>query len=76
MGRRWLLVFSTSSPDSCRSSAVNAPGLGDNRKLIGDLAIFTDELVIKLERATTDLPTQLGLSPLPRRIQLSSMAKG
>src|SRR6202042_690538 len=43
-------------------AAVKAPGFGDNRKsILGDLAIltggtvFTDELDIKLERATTDL---------------------
>jgi chaperonin GroEL len=43
-------------------AAVKAPGFGDNRKsVLGDLAIltggtvFTDELDIKLERATTDL---------------------
>jgi len=42
--------------------AVKAPGFGDNRKsVLGDLAIltggtvFTDELDIKLERATVDL---------------------
>jgi chaperonin GroEL len=42
--------------------AVKAPGFGDNRKsVLGDLAIltggtvFTDELDIKLERATLDL---------------------
>ena len=42
--------------------AVKAPGFGDNRKsILGDLAIltggtvFTDELDIKLERATVDL---------------------
>ena len=42
--------------------AVKAPGFGDNRKsVLGDLAIltggtvFTDELDIKLERATPDL---------------------
>ncbi|KAG0697841.1 chaperonin GroL [Suillus ampliporus] len=42
--------------------AVKAPGFGDNRKsILGDLAIltggtvFTDELDIKLERATADL---------------------
>jgi chaperonin GroEL len=42
--------------------AVKAPGFGDNRKsVLGDLAIltggtvFTDELYIKLERATLDL---------------------
>ena len=42
--------------------AVKAPGFGDNRKsILGDLAIltggtvFTDELDIKLERATLDL---------------------
>jgi chaperonin GroEL len=42
--------------------AVKAPGFGDNRKsILGDLAIltggtvFTDELDIKLERATPDL---------------------
>jgi chaperonin GroEL len=42
--------------------AVKAPGFGDNRKsILGDLAIltggtvFTDELEIKLERATADL---------------------
>lgn len=42
--------------------AVKAPGFGDNRKsILGDLAIltggtvFTDELDIKLERATIDL---------------------
>jgi chaperonin GroEL len=43
-------------------SAVKAPGFGDNRKsILGDLAIltggtvFTDELDIKLERATPNL---------------------
>ncbi|KIM91787.1 hypothetical protein PILCRDRAFT_811057 [Piloderma croceum F 1598] len=43
-------------------AAVKAPGFGDNRKsILGDLAIltggtvFTDELDIKLERATPDL---------------------
>jgi len=43
-------------------AAVKAPGFGDNRKsILGDLAIltggtvFTDELDIKLERATVDL---------------------
>lgn len=43
-------------------ACVKAPGFGDNRKsILGDLAIltggtvFTDELDIKLERATTDL---------------------
>ncbi|KAF4608499.1 chaperonin [Pleurotus pulmonarius] len=43
-------------------AAVKAPGFGDNRKsILGDLAIltggtvFTDELDIKLERATSDL---------------------
>ncbi|TDL19285.1 chaperonin GroL [Rickenella mellea] len=43
-------------------AAVKAPGFGDNRKsVLGDLAIltggtvFTDELDIKLERATSDL---------------------
>lgn len=43
-------------------AAVKAPGFGDNRKsILGDLAIltggtvFTDELDIKLERATLDL---------------------
>ena len=43
-------------------TAVKAPGFGDNRKsILGDLAIltggtvFTDELDIKLERATPDL---------------------
>jgi chaperonin GroEL len=43
-------------------AAVKAPGFGDNRKsILGDLTIltggtvFTDELDIKLERATTDL---------------------
>ncbi|KAI0051272.1 chaperonin GroL [Auriscalpium vulgare] len=43
-------------------AAVKAPGFGDNRKsVLGDLAIltggtvFTDELDIKLERATPDL---------------------
>ncbi|KAF8576159.1 chaperonin GroL [Ramaria rubella] len=43
-------------------AAVKAPGFGDNRKsILGDLAIltggtvFTDELEIKLERATPDL---------------------
>jgi len=43
-------------------AAVKAPGFGDNRKsVLGDLAIltggtvFTDELDIKLERATVDL---------------------
>jgi chaperonin GroEL len=42
--------------------AVKAPGFGDNRKsILGDLAIltggtvFTDELEIKLEKATADL---------------------
>ncbi|KAH8078412.1 chaperonin GroL [Cristinia sonorae] len=42
--------------------AVKAPGFGDNRKsILGDLAIltngvvFTDELDIKLERATVDM---------------------
>ncbi len=42
--------------------AVKAPGFGDNRKsILGDLAIltggtvFTDELDIKLERATADM---------------------
>merc|ERR1712071_180930 len=42
--------------------AVKAPGFGDNRKsILGDLAIltggqvFTEELDIKLERATIDL---------------------
>ncbi len=43
-------------------AAVKAPGFGDNRKsILGDLAIltggtvFSDELDIKLERATVDL---------------------
>ena len=43
-------------------TAVKAPGFGDNRKsILGDIAIltggtvFTDELDIKLERATPDL---------------------
>ncbi|KAJ8521656.1 hypothetical protein ONZ45_g1681 [Pleurotus djamor] len=43
-------------------AAVKAPGFGDNRKsILGDLAIltggtvFTDELDIKLERATPDM---------------------
>ena len=43
-------------------AAVKAPGFGDNRKsILGDLAIltggtvFTDELDIKLERATVDM---------------------
>ncbi|KAF8193025.1 heat shock protein [Pholiota molesta] len=43
-------------------AAVKAPGFGDNRKsILGDLAIltggtvFTDELDIKLERATADM---------------------
>lgn len=42
--------------------AVKAPGFGDNRKsILGDLAIltggtvFTDEIDIKLDRATTDM---------------------
>ncbi|KAF6746448.1 heat shock protein [Ephemerocybe angulata] len=43
-------------------AAVKAPGFGDNRKsILGDLAIltggqvFTDELEVKLEKATVDL---------------------
>lgn len=43
-------------------AAVKAPGFGDNRKsILGDLAIltggtvFTDEIDMKLERATADL---------------------
>jgi chaperonin GroEL len=48
-------------------AAVKAPGFGDNRKsILGDLAIltggtvFTDELDIKLERATPDLLDSTG----------------
>jgi len=54
---RWLVV------------TVKAPGFGDDRKFIlGDLSIltltggmvFTDELEIKLERATTNFPGSTG----------------
>ena len=48
-------------------TAVKAPGFGDNRKsILGDLAIltggtvFTDELDIKLEKATPDLLGSVG----------------
>ena len=47
--------------DQLQVAAVKAPGFGDNRKsILGDLAIltggtvFTDELGIKLEKATPD----------------------
>ena len=48
-------------------AAVKAPGFGDNRKsILGDLAVlsngtvFTDELDIKLEKATPDLLGSVG----------------
>jgi chaperonin GroEL (HSP60 family) len=54
-------------------AAVKAPGFGDNRKsILGDLAmltggtVFSDELDIKLERATPDL---FVLSLSPRKIR-------
>jgi len=59
-------------------AAVKAPGFGDNRKsILGDLAIltggtvFTDELDIKLEKATPDL-LALPVPLLSRRTILSS----
>ena len=65
MARRWLLASRTSSVVNFRSrSSRLPPGFGDNCKsILRDSAIltggtmFTDELDIKLEWATIDLPS-------------------
>lgn len=67
MVRHLWSVSSTSCAGQLSVAAAKTPGFGGNRKsILGDLAIltsgtvFTDELDVKLERATPDLLCSTG----------------